>query len=84
MKPEGENYVWDGTLWESSHCGTQMLSCVNQVCSVPPGKYIARMCANRATNDAGAGNFCMSDPTPTCVDVPFDYPTMMTVVGILR
>jgi len=61
-----------------------MYSCINQVCSVPPGKYIARMCVNCATGDGGAGTFCMSDPTPTCVDVPFDYPTSATVEGTLK
>jgi hypothetical protein len=54
---------------------------VNATC-VPPGKYIARMCANRATGDGG--NFCMSDPMATCVDVPFDYPASATVVGVLH
>ena len=82
MKPEGETYTWDGTLWEQSKCGPQMYSCVNQVCSVPPGKYIARMCANRATGDAGS--FCMSVPMPTCADVPFDYPATATVMGVLH
>jgi hypothetical protein len=59
-----------------------MYSCVNQVCSVPHGKYIARMCANRATNDGGT--FCMSELMQTCVDVPFDYPATGVVTGVLR
>jgi hypothetical protein len=83
MKPQGESYKWDGTLWEQGKCGAQQnIACVNQVCSTPPGKYIARMCANRATSDAGS--FCMSDPTPTCVDVPFDYPAPGPVTGVLK
>jgi len=82
VKPEGETFTWDGTMWEQSKCGPQMFACVNQVCSVPPGRYTARMCANRATGDGGTG-FCTSDPTPTCVDVPFDYPTSATVEGTL-
>jgi len=80
-EPEGETFTWDGTLWEQSRCGLQV-SCVNQVCATPHGKYIARMCASRTTSDAGT--FCMSAPTPTCVDVPFDYPTMATVEGVLK
>ena len=84
IKPDGETYTWDGTLWEQSKCGPQNYSCVNQVCSVPAGRYVARMCANRATGDGGVGSFCMSDPTPTCVDVPFDYPTSATVEGDLK
>lgn len=81
IKPEGETLTWDGTLWEQSKCGAQMVSCVNQVCA-PHGKYIARMCASRSTSDAGS--YCMSASTQTCVDVPFEYPTNQTVEGVLK
>jgi len=81
VKVEGETYTWSGVLWEPSKCGAFGYSCLNQVCGTPPGKYVARMCANRRTSDAG---FCTYDPTPTCVDVPFDYPAAGVVEGTLR
>lgn len=81
LKPEGEAYSWAGSVWERSTCGAQMNACVNQLC-VPPGKYVARMCASRSTSDAGA--YCMSSATPTCVEVPFEYPSATTVEGVLR
>jgi hypothetical protein len=40
---------------------------------MPPGPYVAKMCASQL--DAGSG--------PTCVDVRFEYPTMETVTGVL-
>jgi hypothetical protein len=82
IKPEGETFTWDGTLWEPGKCGAQNASCVNQLCATPHGKYIARMCASRSTSDAGG--FCMSVPEVTCVDVPFDYPTTSIVEGVLK
>ncbi len=82
LKPEGETYTWDGTLWEQGHCGPQMIACISQSCGTPKGKYIARMCAYKSTSDAGP--FCMSASTQTCVDVPFDYPTAAIVEGVLK
>ncbi len=82
VKPGGETYTWDGTLWQSSKCGPQMYACVNEVCSVPAGPYTARMCAYRGTGDGGS--FCMFDPAPVCVDVPFVYPTADTVEGVIH
>jgi hypothetical protein len=84
VKPEGETFMWDGTLWETSKCGPMNFACVDQVCSVPAGKYVARMCAYHATGDGGSGTICMFDPTPVCTDVPFDYPTSAPVEGTLQ
>ncbi len=78
----GESYSWDGFLWTTGTCGPNGYACVSRSCSTPPGKYIARMCANRRTSDAGT--FCMYDPVQTCVDVPFDYPATGVVEGTLR
>jgi hypothetical protein len=48
---------------------------------MPPGEYIARMCA-AALPEAGA---CIFGGTPTCVDVPFVYPpTSTTVEGVIH
>jgi hypothetical protein len=54
---------------------------------LPSGHYIARFCANKIdAGDAGPlGSVCSNavSPTPTCVDVPFDYPTTATVQAVL-
>jgi hypothetical protein len=80
IKPQGESYEWDGTVWEVNRCGPQNYSCVNQLC-LPPGHYVARMCASKATSDAGS--YCMGASTPTCVEVPFDFPTSQVIEGVL-
>jgi len=41
------------------------------------------MCAYRSTSDAGTG-YCMAVENPTCVDVPFDYPSGTLVEGVLN
>lgn len=81
MTPEGQSITWDGTYYEPSTCGAG-LSCQDKQCA-PPGRYIATMCANRSTSDAGMAGFCQAAPTPTCVDVEFDYPTAATVEGVV-
>jgi hypothetical protein len=82
MTPEGQTLTWDGTYFVASKCGMDF-TCEYKQCA-PPGQYVARMCANKSTSDAGVNNFCMADPTPTCVDVTFDYPSPTPVVGVLR
>jgi hypothetical protein len=81
MKPEGQTLTWDGTYQVQSTCGAG-LTCQNKQCAAP-GKYIATMCANRSTSDAGINGFCMADQTPTCVEVPFEYPSATTVEGVV-
>jgi hypothetical protein len=78
----GLTFNWSGVLWTPGQCGPNNYACVNRTCGTPAGKYIARMCANRRTSDAGP--FCNYDPVQTCVDVPFEYPTTTVVEGVLR
>jgi hypothetical protein len=84
MKAGGESITWDGTYYVQSTCtsGGQTNSCRNTLCAAP-GMYVAHMCASKSTSDAGATGFCMASPTPTCVDVPFVYPSATTVDGML-
>ncbi len=81
MKPEGETLAWDGTYWDPSTCGAQV-QCRSRRCAAP-GRYTAQMCAYRSTSDAGTG-YCMAVENPTCVDVPFDYPSGTLVEGVLN
>src|SRR5262249_5856815 len=70
LKPEGQTLTWDGTYYELSKCGAGV-SCQEKQCA-PPGHYVATMCANKNTSDAGVAGFCGGiDFTPTCVDVEF-------------
>ena len=79
LRPDGDIFTWNGAVWQPSTCG-QMTSCVNQRC-VQPGPYLARMCARVSSSDAGPS--CSSNAPPTCVDVPFDFPSPVAVEGIL-
>jgi hypothetical protein len=82
IKPEGQSLTWDGTYYEPGKCGAG-ISCQEKQCA-PPGHYVATMCANKATSDAGIAGFCSNfDFTPTCVDVEFDYPSMKPVEGVI-
>jgi len=49
-----------------------MISCNDHRCTTPRGKYIARMCALRR-----------GSTMPTCVDLPFEYPTSATIEGVI-
>lgn len=54
--------------------------CYNNQCAAP-GMYTATLCAYPAPADAGA-NACpvvVGAAVPTCVDVPFDYPSATPV-----
>jgi hypothetical protein len=63
---------WNGFALVAGECGSSGTACLTPLC-MPSGRYIAKMCATH--EDAGAG--------PTCIDVPFEYPTMVTVTGTL-
>jgi hypothetical protein len=63
---------WNGFAYVAGACGPSGTACLTPLC-MPPGPYIAKMCAKGA-----------STGTPlTCVDVPFEYPTTETVTGEL-
>jgi hypothetical protein len=79
LSASGITQTWDGALYTQSTCGAAV-TCVNKSCATA-GQYIAKMCAYPRTNtDAATG--CEGGATPTCVEVPFSYPTA-TVAGTL-
>jgi hypothetical protein len=86
LLPEGETYVWDGAFWEMTDRCSSRFYCDDRFCAAA-GRYVARMCANKTAPDAGSATpdagSCEIEPTPTCVDVPFDYPPSAPVVGVL-
>jgi hypothetical protein len=80
----GEDIGWNGALWAQSTCmaASGSLACVGQLCVQPGTPLIATMCGFPNMTPDG-GSFCSSGPTPKCVDVPFTYPTMNVVTGVL-
>jgi hypothetical protein len=82
----GQTFAWDGTYLTSQTCaGTGVaVGCYDKQCA-PAGKYVATICAYRAPEDAGA-NGCpvvVGAAAPTCVNVPFDYPSTVPVEATL-
>jgi hypothetical protein len=65
---------WDGSHVESGTCGGGT-ACVSRR-FVPPGVYVAHMCATPGTVNASvaSGPPCVQTGDPECVDVPFDLP----------
>ncbi len=85
LAPGGHTYDWDGQVWGgfgSDVCGAEVW-CEGPVC-MPPGQYVARMCAAKQTADGATS--CGFGGTPTCVDVPFVCPpsTITVVEGVIR
>jgi hypothetical protein len=62
--------TWDGSYVEQSSCGAATTTCYSSR-FVPPGRYVARLCAT-------PGTFADTNCTPTgsqeCADVTFDLP----------
>jgi hypothetical protein len=77
LSPTGATREWDGTLYPPSTCGPSALACVGTSCAAP-GKYVATMCGRPQPASDAAYPLCTSatttSTTPTCVDVPFDWP----------
>ena len=72
-------FSWHGiSLQRGSTCGDG-LECVTPECA-PPGSYVASFCANRVepgdagVTDGGNGDCQYAASTPSCVEVPFEYP----------
>ena len=63
---------WNGLGYVAGACGSFGAACITPLC-MPPGPYIAKMCATDEGADAGL----------QCVEVPFEYPTTQTVTGML-
>ncbi len=68
----GTTRSWDGTTFPSSTCGGS-LSCYDTSCA-PAGSYVATMCGYVNTAPDASLPGCTSGQTPTCTDVPFDWP----------
>jgi hypothetical protein len=68
----GVTGTWNGFAYVAGACGSSGTACLTPLC-MPRGPYLAKMCATH--EDAAAG--------PTCVDVPFEYPTTQTITGML-
>lgn len=79
MTSGGVTRTWDGTTYASGTCG-EGLGCTRRQC-IESGHYIARMCAYRDLGTNGPTGICASAQTPTCTDVPFDWPPTSTVDG---
>jgi hypothetical protein len=86
MPASGVDTTWSGESWSSgTFCGANRNACLSRMCAAP-GRYLAHMCAYMVdeSDDAGALDCRQSaSKTPTCVDVPFDYPMTKTVTGTL-
>ena len=84
----GMDFTWDGTAYARvTGCGNGgiAVACYSAHCA-PPGHYVARMCAYELPPSSDDGTqVCElhASSTPTCVDVPFDYPPAAPVVGVL-
>lgn len=87
----GTDFNWDGTVYDaasgcgSGQIGSPPLACWMPSCA-PPGHYVAHLCAYAMpSNSDGGFQVCElhAEVKPTCVDVPFDYPTTTQVVGVL-
>jgi hypothetical protein len=79
----GQTLTWDGTYLQAGTCGPGggvAIGCDKKQCAAP-GKYTATICAYAAATDAGA-NSCpvaVGPAVPTCIDLPFDYPSTTPV-----
>jgi len=84
ITPQGIGVDWTGTLWAQATCGAESVVCLSPSCA-PAGRYTARFCGYRLEGGDGGPLACESNgsETPTCVDVPFDYPHAGTILGVL-
>lgn len=95
----GLSQTWAGRYFTSGKCTTAQgdnVSCGVGQCAAA-GKYVARMClyvdGSAPDGGADAADAAASSPErcraqsagakPTCVDVPFDWPSTKTVVGTI-
>jgi hypothetical protein len=78
----GVTATWDGTSYTKATtvtCGGAT-ECYRKVCA-PPGRYTVHACFYAQEGDAGGGTICQAAQTPTCADVPFDWPLTGVVIG---
>ncbi len=88
LPDEGMSTTWAGIQWvDGGACGDGV-ACRAPVCA-PAGDYVARFCGHALESGAGGApsnpDYCENNaaPEPTCVDVPFSYPSTDTVTGVL-
>lgn len=90
--------TWDGRVYTQSTCktATDTFTCGLARCAAK-GRFVARMCAYPSTLSGDGGADAASDaassvPTrcavpagtqPSCVDVPFDWPSQGSIVGTI-
>jgi hypothetical protein len=76
VKVTGDELKWDGRVYPESTCGAGV-TCY-QSAFVPPGRYVAHMCATRgdlfSAGDTLPPVCTMLQGHPVCVDVPFNLP----------
>jgi hypothetical protein len=86
LGPQGQTITWDGTYLQQGTCGmgggVAAAGCSNKKCATP-GMYTATICAYPAVPDAGGCPATVGPAVPTCIDVPFDYPSTAPVEGAL-
>ncbi|MFI5307285.1 MAG: hypothetical protein ACHQ53_08035 [Polyangiales bacterium] len=87
LDPAGAEITWEATRWTAGGtCASSGLACSTKSGCVPNGRYTAHFCADAPDPAATGVGACDSVPipsTPTCVDVPFDYPPTAPVQGVL-
>lgn len=83
-----EQVSWDGSYQEEGSCGDANAACHN-LRYVPPGRYLARMCATPGSivtapaDETGIETTCEPSGPDECVEVEFDYPSADPVEGRL-
>ena len=85
---EGMSTTWNGIQWvDAGPCGDNV-ECRAPVCA-PAGDYVARFCGHALESGASGApaqfDECENNAAsePTCVDVPFSYPSTNPVIGVL-
>jgi len=81
LSADGVDTTWDGETTLSGTCDDQ--ACYTVACAAP-GHYVAHLCGYFLAQGDGSFDNCRNAATtPTCVDVPFEYPTSAVVAGKL-
>jgi hypothetical protein len=76
--------AWSGIRPAAGTCGGGK-ACSDRFACAPRGHYIAHVCGYvLPPGDASLQPCSAASPTPTCVDLPFDYPTSKVITGVLR
>jgi len=83
---QGQTVTCDGTYLQQGTCGGGGVAagCSSKQCAMP-GMYTATFCAYPAPADAGATGCpaVVGPAVPTCIDVPFTYPSATPVEGVI-